>query len=472
MITSCSNTAQTTGTVTSENSGQTVTSGNSTQAAAPGSSVQTTTTGSTGTTSSSSTTQSSGGSQTQTTQAASTPQYGGTLTLAMTSDPLWNLFSLGPAAPQLLTNQRLWDGSWAMGPAGGYGEDKTDWGQSTQIPSLNTGILATDSNWVVSANGSDITTTFTIRQGVYYAQPDTEAGRLVGGREMTTDDVVWNYNQRIHNTNAMNYQLFPTMRYPTAVKTGPWTIQITHKFADALASVNNREGSSDVIFPPELYDKYGYNACTDWQYSVGTGPYMMKDYVSGNMVDLVRNPNYWMTDPVGPGKGNQLPYVSEIKYLIIQDTSTSQAALRTGKLDRMAAVTPQDKDSLIQEAPDMITAARGSWQNNSFYMNTLEAPFNDINVRKALMMATDFNSINENLFNGVGEIISWPYFEVGGYEPLVVSTSDSDCPDSVKQLYTYNPDEAKKLLADAGYPNVRRMPTITRQLQQCGHRLA
>ena len=68
-----------------------------------------------------------------------------------------------------------------------------------------------------------------------------------------------------------------------------------------------------------------------WRNAVGTGPFILTDYLSGSAATLVKNPDYWATDPVGPGQGNQLPYIDGIQYLIIPDVSTRQAALRTGK---------------------------------------------------------------------------------------------------------------------------------------------
>ena len=74
---------------------------------------------------------------------------------------------------------------------------------------------------------------------------------------------------------------------------------------------------------------------------MGNGPFIMKDFVSNSSATFVRNPNYWGKDPIGPGKGKQLPYLDRIDLFIIADTSTNQAAFRTGKLDvmRMWATT-------------------------------------------------------------------------------------------------------------------------------------
>jgi peptide/nickel transport system substrate-binding protein len=166
-----------------------------------------------------------------------------------------------------------------------------------------------------------------------------------------------------------------------------------------------------------------------------------------------RNPTYWRTDPIGPGQGNQLPYIDTLKYIIMPDASTRQAGLRTGKLDQMGAMYQEDKDLMIQTTSDLEWAARGQWGVTPIFMKTTEAPFNDKNVRKAMTMATDFNEINEGLYNGLGDIISWPYFRVKGYEPLFVSLDDPDCTPAIKELYTYNPEKAKQLLAEAGYPS-------------------
>jgi peptide/nickel transport system substrate-binding protein len=383
---------------------------------------------------------------------AEAPKYGGTLTLALIEEPRWDIISFGGSWPVEQAHQRMVDGNWAKGPAGGYGESLTTWGTSTNIPDFNTGYLATDQTFEVSSNGTEVTTTFTIREGVHYALFDSEASQMVGGREMTVDDCVWSWNQPIKNENAQNWQLYPNVRYPTAVKTGPNSFEITHKYEDHIDAMM-RENLCCRVMPPEVWDAYGYESCTNWEYSVGTGPFMVTDYVVGNLVVMERNPNYWMKDPVGPGKGNQLPYVDTFKYIIIQDASTRQAALRTGQVDQMGGFNLEDKDQMLKTAPELITAPRGKWRTNPIFMKTDQAPYNDVRVRRAMLMATNFNDINESLYQGLGDIISWPYFDVEGYEPLYVSVDDPDCTDLIKELYGYNPEKAKALLTEAGYPN-------------------
>jgi ferredoxin len=81
----------------------------------------------------------------------------------------------------------------------------------------------------------------------------------------------------------------------------------------------------------EVVEKYG--SMNDWKNSVGSGPFMLTDYVKGSSATLVRNPNYWEKDPVGPGKGNQLPYLDGVRTLIEPDASTQDSLFTTGHVD-------------------------------------------------------------------------------------------------------------------------------------------
>jgi peptide/nickel transport system substrate-binding protein len=380
------------------------------------------------------------------------PEYGGMITLSQVADPNFNLLGFFATAPQHLAHQSIWDGDWAKGPAGGYGENIVDWGDSTNVPDLNTGFIAESWSFKVNEDAQTVDTVIKVRDNVYFAQPDTEAGRLAGGRKMTTDDVLWCLDQYINNPESDNYTGFPMCIGIHPVKTGPNEITITHPFKLHLDNIM-RLFSYSLIFPPELWDKYGYDSCTNIMLSVGTGPYYVKDYVVSNMILLERNTNYWKTDPVGPGKGNQLPYADNVKYIIMPDLSTRQAALRTANIDQMEGFTYEDMELMTSQVPELKSAKRGGGHNSPVFFRLEDPPFNDINVRRAMMLGVDLNAINESLYRGDATLINFPYFYTPAYADLYLGVDDPEMPASTKELFTYNPEKAKQLLSDAGYPN-------------------
>lgn len=381
------------------------------------------------------------------------PQYGGTINLLMTAnEPDFDLINWFSTQPQHLAHQALWEGDWTKGPAGGYGDNTVTWEDNTNIPDLNKGLVAERWSWVVNDKDNTVTTTLIIRDNIYFQQKDTEAGRLAAGRKMTTEDVAWCMQQQLSNPDAQNYQGFPETRDVVVEVTGPNEIQIVHPFALHLDSIMRLMAYS-LVFPPELWDAFGYNSCTDPLNSVGTGPYYIDDYVPSNMITLKRNDNYWENDPIGPGLGQTLPYADSVKYTIIPDSSTQQAALRTGKLDMMALIAWEDAEYLEKQVTDIMKARRGSGQVPSAFFRLDQAPFDDVNVRRALLYGINLNEINDSLYKGLGDLISFPYYYTPGYDRLYLGLNDPEMPAEVKDMYSYNPAKAKELLAEAGYPD-------------------
>ncbi len=391
------------------------------------------------------------------------PKYGGVLKLGwgfeisgfddIVTRPWGNV-------PFHITNEHLWAGDWTKGNAGGYGTNETSWTARFDIWEHKTGYIAESWELPTKVEGETCTVTYHIRKGIHWALNPVNPRPvevMVGGRELTTDDVFKSLNLRITDKRAEIYLRNPELRVVKINSPEPWVVTIEFPW-DIYESAVSRFGDSIWITPPEVMEKYGN--MNDWKNSVGTGAFILTDFVPGSTATLVRNPNYWMKDPIGPGKGNQLPYLDGVKFFIIRDTSTRYAALRTGKVDwtggRGGQVSLEDAKVMKVLTPELqfqqVAMFKPSPQEVvAFKLDS--PPFNDIRVRRAMHMAIDFEGILRDYYGGEGQILTFPITYTLEYGDAYLGLEDPDCPESVRELYSYNPEKARALLAEAGYPN-------------------
>jgi peptide/nickel transport system substrate-binding protein len=378
------------------------------------------------------------------------PQYGGELTLALAADisvfdPVTTGQLIGPIG--WLTNEQWIQSDWTKGLAG---SKKVDW--------LNPG-AGLDDFWPYLAESVAYpepgVMVFQIRKGVHYGlNPKFEASRLVAGREMTADDCANNMNVFINHDGAFIKAAYAqTVPFIHVTKTGPWevTFEMKGAISDELRMWHwlAHGGGYHFVFPPELWKKYG--DLRDWKNNVGTGAFMIDDFVPGTQLSLIKNPNFWNKNPLGPGKGDKLPYVDSMKMIILPDLSTRMAALRTGKIDAMSQITADDAKSLMLTNKDLKYAKLigGVTMDIAMRQDKQDLPYKDIKVRQALMMATDFKGMAEVLYGGDAEILVYPISKSfkRAYMPM------EELPEDVQELYSYNPEKAKQYLIDAGYPD-------------------
>lgn len=342
-----------------------------------------------------------------------------------------------------LTQDKLMIGDWTKGPAG---TNEVDWknGFIGRI-SLMTGSLA--KSWETP---DDETVVYHIRPNVRFAlNPSSEASRLVNGREVTAEDVAFSINRAFSSKTAYLYSAY------TSVGNQPTSVKALDRYTVEVKTPKTMHGLMVLVcggflwtWPQEVINKYG--DMKDWKNSVGTGPFMMTDYVAGSAITFVRNPNYFATDPLNPA--NQLPYLDGVKMLIIPDMSTQLAALRTGKLDMKPAVSWEDAASLISTNPQLKYNTR--YQTPTFPVGRVdkpELPFKDIRVRQALNMAIDKQSILDGYFGGHAAMLGYPYPPTKTYSEIYTPLEQQS--QAVKDLFKYDPVRAKQLLAEAGYPN-------------------
>ncbi|GAI85773.1 unnamed protein product, partial [marine sediment metagenome] len=194
-----------------------------------------------------------------------------------------------------------------------------------------------------------------------------------------------------------------------------------------------------VVSPPELE----VAGADKWENQVGTGPFMFEEYVIGSHMSLVRNPNYWDTTVIN-GVEYQLPFMDRVVLPIIPDAATRFAALRTGTTDLYFMVPPEQWDALDRVAPDLqkIESVGGQGGSVNFWCGS--PPFDDVKVRRAMMIGTNIKEL-QKLWMGEGMAIHWFPTLPGdpGYIPM------EELPADIRILYDYNPTLAKQMLEDA-----------------------
>ncbi len=393
-----------------------------------------------------STTEPSAAPVASTTARSESPRYGGTLVVGSTS----SVFQFDEAFAMNITSGAFTHnepaiGDWAKGPAG---TGEADWTYSgNDRLRLKTGAAA--ESWEIPEVGHII---FHVRKGVHFSlDPSNEASRLVNGRVMVADDFVKTFQRLCTEPRAYVRNSYPRLA-ATTVFSAPddYTVDIrmaASETPDGMAQWFDR----NHIIAPEVVKKYGN--VNRWDLQVGTGPFILNDYVEGSSLTFIKNENYWMKDPVGTGKGNQLPYVDSVKLLIITDMSTVQAALRTARIDQLRMETLDDAEAVTKSATDLKSNRylEHATQTIAMHLYDPALPTSDVRVRRALFMGTDLETIKKDLYRNDAEIQCWPHPYLKEYATMFLPLDEA--PASVQELYKYNPGKAKELLKEAGYPN-------------------
>lgn len=376
---------------------------------------------------------------------AEKPGYGGTLNLMFNLDftvfdPVASGQMMG--IPGWLINEQYIGEDWVRGSAG---TGEIDWSPNTgAVPGNGTGILA--ESWEMPALGNIV---FKVRRGVHWAlNSRSEASRLMNGREVTADDWIVNFDYFMHHPRSL-IRFAPQLATATMEKTGPWEVTLQTP-DDPLMGWNWFAcGASFFLLPPEVLAKYG--DMQDWHNVVGTGPFMVTDFIASSSVTLIKNPNYWEKDPVGAGKGSRLPYLDEVKMLIIPDMSTRLAAILSGKIDSASGIESEDARNVLRSVPNLKQRSYLPLLSTMVAMkiDNADLPYRDKRVRQALMMATDFESLKNDFYSGDAEILAYPVTR----ESKTVYVPLEDMPETVQALYRHDSVKAKGLLAEAGYPD-------------------
>ena len=370
------------------------------------------------------------------------PQYSGTYVELVTLPVLYFDSASGHqygAYPLYYTNEKLIIGDWAKGPAG-TGDTAFTSAYLFPAPGIITGLLL--ESWDFTEPD---TVVMHVRQGIHWHDKAP-----VNGREFTADDVVWSMKYLWEHPRSYYATSIPWDTYMESLTaTDKWTVVLKAK--PGKLPMVYEYGFGQMMLPPrEVIEQYG--DMLEWENVCGTGPFMLVDYVAGSSQTYVKNPNYWRKDPLLPD--NQLPYVDEIKQLLITDVSTQLSALRTGKID-VGAASWEDAESLMKTNPELKHSKFLTTYCTAifFRVDKPELPYYDIRVRRALAMAVDQQEIINEYYQGNAELITSPLANIREWANTGMLPPFDELPESIRELFEYHPDKAKQLLAEAGYPD-------------------
>jgi peptide/nickel transport system substrate-binding protein len=368
------------------------------------------------------------------------PQYGGEMAFRTTRNIVnWDPY-FAELLPQIYTAwmEKLTAEDWTFDPA------VFDYKIVTPGEYM-TGHLA--ESWEFTDPGTIV---FHLRKGIHWQDVPP-----VNGREFTADDVVFHFHRLyglgsgftkpapFHAKITMFNELISVTAADKYTIVFKWKTPNQEFITEALIAYYS---PTAAIEAPEAVKKWGN--LNDWHHAVGTGPFILQDFISGDSATMIKNPDYWGYDERHPQ--NKLPYVDKFKIVVIPDDDSALAAMRSGKIDIMDEVSLQQAQAIQKTNPEILRIPVPTGTTNTIDPRNDKPPFNDIRVRKAMQMAIDLPTIASTYYCGTVEpypsSLTSKYLNGWGlpYE---------EWPRDLKDEYAYNPTAARKLLADAGYPN-------------------
>lgn len=286
--------------------------------------------------------------------------------------------------------------------------------------------------WDIAPDG--LTYTFTLRKGVKWHTSKT----FKPTRDFNADDVIWSFERQWKDTHpyykvtSSNHTYFDNMGFPKLVKAieklDDYTVRFTLNRPESpfiadlamdFASIQSKEYADQLLAAstPEKLD----------QEPIGTGPFYLIQYQKDSIIRYKAFPNYWA------GKAK----IDDLIFAITPDASVRWAKLQRGECHVMPYPNPADLDA-IRKDPNVKVLEQPGLNIGYLAYNTEKKPFDDVRVRKALNMAMNKRAIIDAVYLSTGIPATNPM-------PPTIWSYNKDIKDD-----PYDPEAAKKLLAEAG----------------------
>ena len=192
---------------------------------------------------------------------------------------------------------------------------------------------------------------------------------------------------------------------------------------------------------------------------ISNGPFYVSDWVPGSYIMMTKNPYYWNADAIK---------LDGIKWNLIEDSNAAYSAYQTGEVLMIKDVPTEEIPSLKENADFYVDPIIGTYYLS---MNIDREPFNNADVRKALSLAIDrdyvANTLMQGTYSPAGNFMGPGWIDTDGKQFKDNANGGKEYIDTTN--YEADLEEAKQLLADAGYPNGEGFPTITYSTNDAGY---
>ena len=247
--------------------------------------------------------------------------------------------------------------------------------------------------------------------------------RFHNGRPFTADDVKFVLerakNPETKHPHARHYEDIAAVHVKDE-----HTVTISLKKPNAMFLYNlARQGS--VIYPREAVEQLKSQP-------VGTGPFMLARWDRGDRIVLKKNPDYHV-------KG--LPRLEQVTFRFIPDPNAALAALQAGDIDVLGFGLGPESVEVVRRLPTLQLILGETTNDVILALNNSKKPYSDVRVRRAVTHAINKEEIVKGAMFGFGRVLG---SNVDPLNPYFVDMA---------KAVPHNPDRARQLLAEAGYPN-------------------
>ncbi|MGE4356987.1 MAG: ABC transporter substrate-binding protein [Candidatus Omnitrophota bacterium] len=304
-------------------------------------------------------------------------------------------------------------------------------------------------NWIAEDDG--LTYIFNLRQDVLWHD----------GKKFTADDVVFTFNELIYNPNIPTsardiFTIEGELIKVEKINDYQVRFRLPRRFAPFLMSLGQEILPKHILEKPLKEGRFNFTWGLDTppEEVIGTGPFKLAKYMPGEKVILERNPLYWKRDK----KGNRLPYLEKIVFLIVQSQDTAFLKFKEGVIDYYdmrgedyPLLKPEEEKgnfTIFNTGPALGENFLVFNQNRSINPQTgkpfVEPKklnwFTNRRFREAVAYAIDKDSMINIVLNGLGIPQDGPLSPSSGffYNPAV-------------KKYEYNIEKARRILAEEGF---------------------